>query len=143
MKKSGIIISIRDDQNQHFSEIDENCWHFLPVDSECSHCSSCSYPERGIPIVASLQGGVSELNRVADRPKIDAVIGIRSRDTSSVLIHTLLLPLMGFTLGAAAGMMLFESDLASVFLSACGMIGGILASRPLDYNVLEISTNIS
>lgn len=66
------------------------------------------------------------------------VVGVRMGHMVPVLWHTILFPLTGFLAGATLGMILVEHDLASVILSGVGLVIGIMATRPLNPDVVCI-----
>jgi hypothetical protein len=72
----------------------------------------------------------------SDAGILEVVVRIRSGQVLPVLWHTILFPLSGFLAGATLGMFLIEHELASVILSGVGLVIGIMATRPLNPDVV-------
>lgn len=137
MKKSGTIVSACYGSTDPVSG--DVCWIFLPQQGECSHCVSCKTSDTHIQIDKMQMTTALHLDAYFSEVGIlEVVVGIRAGQITSVLWHTLLLPLLGFLAGSSLGMILFELELASVILSGVGLVIGIMATRPLNPAVVCI-----
>jgi len=109
------------------------------VRDACSHCVSCKSSDTIVHIDNVHLGTALGLGaNYPDDGILELDVGIRAGQMSPVLWHTILFPLMGFLAGATLGMILSEHDLASVLLSGVGLVIGIMATRPLNPDVVCI-----
>jgi hypothetical protein len=107
--------------------------------AECSHCVSCNTSDSIIQLNKKRIGTDLDLGAsYSDAGITEVAITIRSGQQLNVLRHTILFPLTGFLTGATLGMILIEHDLASVVLSGVGLVIGIMATRPLNPDVVCI-----
>ena len=111
----------------------------VAVRVECSHCVSCKTSESIIRVDNTLLGtDFGPDASYSDAGILEVDVTIRPGQILPVLWHTILFPVMGFVAGAALGMLLIETDLASVVLSGVGLVIGIMATRPLNPDVVCI-----
>jgi len=111
----------------------------IPVRVACSHCVSCKSSDTIVQIDNVHLGTALGLDvNYPDDGILELIVGIRTGQIFPVLWHTILFPLMGFLAGATLGMILSEHDLASVLLSGVGLVIGIMATRPLNPDVVCI-----